>query len=73
MPTDEMERILQHFSAELVKNDRADYEPASFRVMTVSLDRNLREHGATYSILKVKQAAKFRNERQVNMEKENRK
>ena len=52
MPPDELEKILQHFYAELVKNDGTDYEPESLRVMIACLDRHLKEHGATYSILK---------------------
>ena len=35
-----------------MKNDGTDYEPESFRVMIACLDRHLKEHGATYSILK---------------------
>ena len=49
---DELEKILQHFHAELVKNDGTDYEPESLRMMIGCLDRHLREHEATYSILK---------------------
>ena len=47
MPPDELEKILQHFYAELVKNDSTDYEPESLRVMITCFDRHLREHGAT--------------------------
>ena len=52
MPPEEMEKILQHFHAELVKNDGTDYAPESLRVMMACLNRHLQEHGATYSILK---------------------
>ena len=35
-----------------MKSDGTDYEPESLRVMIACLDRHLREHGATCSILK---------------------
>ena len=47
-----LDKILQCFYAELVKSDGTDYEPESLRVMIACLDRHLREHGASYSILK---------------------
>ena len=37
-----------------MKSDGTDYEPESLRVMIACLDRHLREHGATHSILKDK-------------------
>ena len=49
---EELDKILQRFYAELVKSNDTDYEPESLRVMIACLDRHLREHGATYSILK---------------------
>ena len=49
---EELDKILQRFYAELVKSNGTDYEPESLRVMIACLDRHLREHGATYSILK---------------------
>ena len=54
IPPEELDKILQSFYAELVKSDGTDYEPESLRVMIACLDRHLREHGATYSILKHK-------------------
>ena len=54
-PPKELDKIIQRFYAErLMKSDGTDYEPESLRVMIVCLDRHLREHGATYSILKDK-------------------
>ena len=44
IPSEELDKGLQQFYAELVKNDGTDYEPESLRVMIVCLDRNLREH-----------------------------
>ena len=51
IPPEELDKILRFYD-ELVKSDGTDYEPESLRVMIACLDRHLREHGATYSILK---------------------
>ena len=46
--------ILQHFFAELRKQDGGEYEPDSLRTMFASLDRFLCDKGRLYSILKDK-------------------
>ena len=80
IPPEELDKILQHFYAKLVKSDGTDYEPESLRVMIACLDRHLREHGATYSILKDKCLETSRKtlegkaiELRLNMGKESRK
>ena len=50
IPPENLDKILR-FYAELLKNDGTEYEPQSLRVMIACLDRHLRDHGATYSIL----------------------
>ena len=54
IPTEELDKILQYFFAELVKSDGTDYEPQSLRVVIACLDRNLREHRVSHSLLKNK-------------------
>ena len=48
-----LDKVLQQFFAELVKEDGENYEPESLKVMFAALDRHVREK-CEYSILKVK-------------------
>ena len=54
IPPEELDKVLQCFYAELMKGNGTDYEPESLKVMIACLDRHLRDHGATHSILKDK-------------------
>ena len=45
-------KTLQHFFAELRKQNGSEYEPESLRTMLSSLDRFLHDKGKQYSILK---------------------
>ena len=47
---DTLDRILQHFVAEVNKKDDKDYEPSSLAAMQSSIDRYLRESNYEYSI-----------------------
>ena len=42
--------ILKRFYAELVKENGDEYEPDCLKTMLASLDRHLKEHGASFSI-----------------------
>ena len=59
IPKAELDAILQHFYAELMKTNGEEYEPESLKVMVAALDRYLRENCA-FSILKDKEFAKSR-------------
>lgn len=53
IPREELDQVLQHFYAELMKKDGQEYEPESLKVMIAALDRHVREK-CGYSILKDK-------------------
>ena len=48
----EVDRVLQHFFAELKKQDGTDYEPDSLRTMLGALDRHFRNAGHEFRIIK---------------------
>jgi len=53
IPMEELDQVLQHFYAELIKRDSQDYEPESLEVMIAALDGHVREKYG-YSILRGK-------------------
>ena len=58
MSPDELDKILQHFYAELVKNDGTDYEPDVIDGDNIAcLHRHLREYGASSKIDALKSSA----------------
>ncbi len=59
---EELDKILQHYFAELKKKDGSDYEPDSLRTMLASLDRHFQEAGCTFKVIKDKE---FQGCRQV--------
>ena len=56
----EVDRVLQHFFAELKKQDGSDYEPDSLRTMLGALDRHFRNAGHEFRIIKDKEFAECR-------------
>ena len=56
----ELDKVLQHFFAELKKQDGSDYEPDSLRTMLGALDRHFRNIGHECRIIKDKEFAKCR-------------
>ena len=49
-PRENLNTILKRFYAELVKENGDEYEPDCLKTMLASLDRHLKEHGASFSI-----------------------
>ena len=56
----ELDKVLQHFFAELKKQDGSDYEPDSLRTMLGALDRHFRNIGHECRIIKDKEFAECR-------------
>ena len=56
----EVDRVLQHFFAELKKQDGSDYEPDSLRTMLGALDRHFRNAGHEFRIIKDKEFVECR-------------
>ena len=56
----ELDAVLQHFFAEVKKDDGSDYEPESLRTMLAALDRSFRSSGCKYSIAKDKEFTESR-------------
>jgi len=71
IPREELDQVLQHFYAELIKKDGQEYEPESLKVMIAALDRHVREK-CGYSILKGKDFEQSRlvlNGRAIELQK----
>ena len=49
-PRENLNVILKHFYAKVVKENGNEYEPDCLKTMLASLDRHLKEHGASFSI-----------------------
>ena len=56
----ELDKILQHFFAELRKQDCTNYEPDSLRTMLGALDRYFRNAGYSFQIIKDKEFTECR-------------
>ena len=56
----ELDKILQHFFAELRKKDCTNYEPDSLRTMLGALDRYFRNAGYSFRIIKGKEFTECR-------------
>ena len=48
----QLDNILEHFFACVCKQDGADYEPGSLKVMQAALDRHLKGKGYSFSMIK---------------------
>ena len=71
IPREELDQVLQHFYAELIKKDGQEYEPESLKVTIAALDRHVREK-CGYSILKGKDLEQSRlvlNGRAIELQK----
>jgi len=71
IPREELDQVLQHFYAELIKKDGQEYEPESLKVMIAALDRHVREKCGS-SILKGKDFEQSRlvlNGRAIELQK----